>query len=153
MTTQGIRISDIKNGKCIPLTEVLINISDPNQFKWALLWFDVMPIQHEGRYVSELTEKVNKSEQGLECIFMSLLELSKKSFQEIEVLIIGCKTKENLHRYKDDQKMYETCDIVIEMIDGGFWEIFSKNKVLINQLTQKYKEVEFLNLDFQINNK
>lgn len=149
MNTKGIRISDEKNGKCIPLSELLIDIPDPDQFKWSLLWFDVTPIKNEGIFITELTKKINKSEKGINYNFASLLEISKKVFQEIEVLIIGCKIEENLHRYKEDQKMYETCDIVIEMIDGGFWEIFSKNETLINQLTKKYKDVEILTSDFQ----
>lgn len=45
--------------------------------------------------------------------------------------------------------MYETCDIVIEMIDGGFWEIFSKDIAWIDRLAKKYKKIEFLTPDFQ----
>jgi len=149
MSTKGLRISDIKNGKCISLSELLINIPDPDQLKWSLLWFDVTPTENEGRFISGLTEKVNNAERGFLCSFTSLLEFSEKIFQEIEVLVIGCKTKENLHRYKEDQKMYEACDIVIEMIDGGFWEVFAKNEILIGQLAKKYKKVEFLAPDFQ----
>jgi len=48
MNTKGLRISDIKNNKCIPLSELLINIPDPDQYKWLLLWFDVTPIKNEG---------------------------------------------------------------------------------------------------------
>jgi hypothetical protein len=88
---------------------------------------------------------------GFPCTFEFLINFSKKIFQEIEVLIIGCKIKENLHRYKEDQEMYENCDVVIEMIDGGFWEVFSKNKNLIDQLTKRYEKVDFLTSDFQKN--
>lgn len=119
MNTKGIRILDVKNAKCIPLSELLMNIPDPDQYKWLLLWFDVTPMKNEGLFISELIKKVNCSEQGIPCNFTSLVEISEKIFQEIEVLIIGSKMEENLHRYKEDQEMYETCDIVIEMIDGG----------------------------------
>ncbi len=149
MNTKGLRVSDIRDGKCIPLSEILVDIPYANQFNWALLWFDVTPIKKEGKLICELEKKVNESEEGLTCTFESLVELSKKIFQEIEVLIIGCRIKENLHRYKEDQKMYETCDTVIEMIDGGFWEVFSRDTNWIDQLAKKYKEVEFLMSDFQ----
>ncbi|NGX37492.1 MAG: hypothetical protein K1000chlam2_00648 [Chlamydiae bacterium] len=149
MKTKGIRISDLKEGKCIPLSEVLANIPHASQLNWALLWFDVTPTEKEGKLLTELQKKVKESEEGLSYTFESLAELSKKIFQEIEVLIVGCKNKENVRRYKDDQEMYETCDIVIEMIDGGFWEIFSKDISWIDQLAEKYEEVEFLTSDFQ----
>lgn len=149
MNTKGLRISDIKDGKCISLSEVLTDIPYANELNWVLLWFDVTPIKKEGKPITELRKKVNESEGGLPCTFESLVELSRKIFQEIEILIIGCRIKENLHRYKEEQKMYEICDIVIEMIDGGFWEIFSKNINWIDRLTKKYKEVESLTPDFQ----
>lgn len=144
MNSKGLRISDIKDGKCISLSEVLLDIPYPNQLNWLLLWLDVTPIKKEGKPIIELEKKVNESENGFSCTLESLMELSRKIFQEIEVLIIGSRIKENLHRYKEDQTMYETCDIVIEMIDGGFWEIFSKDINLIDRLMKKYKEVEFL---------
>ena len=149
MKTKGIRISDIKDGKCIPLGELLETISDETQFFWAWLWLDVTPLENEGHYLVELQKKINQSEDGLTTTFESILEISKKIFQEIDLTIIACKTKENVHRYKKDKEMYETCDIVIEMIDGGSWEVFSKNVTWINQLAKKFQSIEFLASDFQ----
>lgn len=149
MKTKGIRISDIKDGKCIPLGELLETISDETQFFWAWLWLDVTPLENEGHYLVELQKKINQSEDGLTTTFESILEISKKIFQEIDLTIIACKTKENVHRYKKDKEMYETCDIVIEMIDGGSWEVFSKNITWINQLAKKFQSIEFLASDFQ----
>ena len=45
--------------------------------------------------------------------------------------------------------LYETCDIVIEMIDSNFWEVFSNNENLIKRLPLKFKETEFLDSNFQ----
>ena len=149
MKTKGIRISDAKDDKCIPLSELLENIPNEKQFFWALLWLDVTPLKNEGKYLIALEKKTNQSENGLFLAFESLLEISKKVFQEINVTIIACKAKESLYRYKEDQEMYEACDIVIEMVDGGFWEVFSKNVEWINQLAKKFKDVEFLTSDFQ----
>ena len=53
-----------------------------------------------------------------------------------------------MRRYNNDQEMYETCDIVIEMVDCGYWEIFSKDEQLINRLAAKFKETQFLESDF-----
>jgi hypothetical protein len=54
-----------------------------------------------------------------------------------------------LHRYDTDQEMYETCDIVIQMIDSSYWENFSKDEDLINRFAKKFMQVEFLMSDFQ----
>ena len=149
MNTKGIRISDIKDGKCIPLLELLKDIPNANDLNLAILWFSVTPLKGEGEFTTELQKKINESKQVVFINIESLREISKKIFQEIDLLVIGSKIKETLHRYEDDQEMYENCDIVIEMIDGGYWEVFSKNIDWINQLAKKYKEVEFLASDFQ----
>lgn len=149
MNNKGLRISDIKNDRCIPLSELLMHIQNPDQLKWSLLWFDAIPIKDEGNFIYQLAEKANHSEQGFCCNFDLLLNISRKIFQEMEILIIGCKSEKSLHRYEKDERMYESCDIVIEMIDGGFWEIFSKNESLIGLLSKKYKMAEYLTSDFQ----
>lgn len=151
MNTKGLRISDIKNDKCLSLIEILENIPNADQFYWALLWLDVTPMKKDGKCIAKLQQKVNQSEQGIPCLFEFLIEIANKIFQEIEVLIIACKNKKNLHRYEVDKKMYETCDIVIEIIDGGFWEIFSNDIDWIDELSKKYKQTEFLKSDFQSN--
>lgn len=150
MKTKGIRISDIKkDGKCIPLGELLETIPDETQLFWAWLWLDVTPLENEGHLLVDLQKKINQSEDGLAATFESILEISKKIFQEINLTIIASKKKENIHRYKEDKEMYETCDIVIEMIDGGSWEVFSKNATWINQLARKFQSTEPLTSDFQ----
>ena len=42
--------------------------------------------------------------------------------------------------------------MVIEMIDGGCWEVFSKNETLIDQLANKFQFIELLTSDFQTKN-
>lgn len=54
-----------------------------------------------------------------------------------------------MRRYESDQEMYETCDIVIEMVDSGYCEVFSKDKDLINRLAAKFKDIKFLESDFE----
>lgn len=149
MNIKGLRISDIKDGKCIPLSELLEDIPHTNHLHWALLWCDATPIKEKGKEIIALEKRVNESIDGLSCTFESLVGFSNKIFQEIEILIVGCRFKENVHRYKEDQEMYETCDIVIEMIDGGGWEIFSKDISWIDRLAKKYKEIQFIMPDFQ----
>lgn len=152
MNTKGIRISDIKEDKCISLSELLGHLAYLEHLNWSVLWLDVTSKKGSGTFIVDLMDKANHSKNGFSCSFTDLIEISDKIFQEIEVLIIGCKNAENIHRYKQDQEMYETCDIVIEMIDGGFWEIFSKNLPLIELLSSIYKDFEFLESDFQNKN-
>jgi hypothetical protein len=64
-------------------------------------------------------------------------------------LIIGCIDAQKIHWYENCQEMYETCDIVIEMVDSGYWEVFSKDFTLIDRLAAKFKDTKFLASDFE----
>ena len=64
------------------------------------------------------------------------------------MVLIGDQNVNRLHRYDSDEEMYESCDHVIEMIDSGYWEIFSKDQTLIARLAAKFKHTECLDTDF-----
>ena len=82
MKTKGIRISDAKDGKCIPLGKLLENIPNEKQFLWALLWLDVTPLKNEGKYLIALEKKTNQSKNGLLLTFESLQ--SSCSYERVE---------------------------------------------------------------------
>lgn len=44
--------------------------------------------------------------------------------------------------------MYENCDAVIEMVDSSFWEVFTKDSNLLDRLSTKFKDIEFLDSNF-----
>jgi len=63
------------------------------------------------------------------------------------LIIIGCKNRVLLKKYEDDADMYRTCDVVIQMIDSSYWEVFSKDTQWIDKLASKFKKIEFLDPD------
>ena len=144
MSMKGIRISDVREGKCIPLSELLTSVPDATSLHWGLLWLDASSVKGEGQNINDLGRQVNQSENGLILDFDFLFDIARKIYQEIDVLIIGCLDPRDLRRYKEDKEMYESCDVVLEMIDGGFWEVFSKNASWLEGLSRKYKNIEIL---------
>lgn len=61
-----------------------------------------------------------------------------------DILIIGCKDKKQIARYEDDMDMYNSCDIVINMFDSTYWEVFSMDEHLIYSLGKKFKDVKYI---------
>ena len=150
MKTQGIRILDNKNEiVSVKLLDILDVISYGELFNWAILYSYVILKPNQRINILELEEKINNSKNGYKVSWEKLKQLAEKIHQEIDIIIIGCKNKENLHKYREDQEMYESCDIVIEMIDSGYWEVFSKDKTLIDKLAKKFKDTKFLEPNFQ----
>lgn len=144
MKYKGVRISDIKDGKCVPFSQILENVENGKDLNWVILWMDVTPQKSEGQYIMDLQKEINSSENGLFFSFEAIKALSKKNFQEIELTVVASRSRENLHRYAEDIDMYEECDVVIEMIDGGCWEVFSLDFNLISNLNQKFNKTESL---------
>lgn len=150
MATNGIRISDAKNNViCVGLKDILEEIDKGDQLYWSILDFYGMGNLGRGKSIPAFIENINKSERGLIIKWDELILLASCFWQVFDILIIGCANNELVVRYNDDRVMYETCDIVIEMIDGGFWQVFSRDRALINRLATKFKEIEFLKSDFE----
>lgn len=150
MKTKGLRLRDNDNGMVrVELPEIFGEIDNGGQFYWSILFVYVTGHLGEGMSISSFEQQVNKSERGYILNWKELNELVVKFYDVMEIVIIACKDKDCLIRYENDEEMYENCDIVIEMFDSTFWEIFSKNSNLIDRLASKFEEVEFLESDFQ----
>jgi len=150
MQAKGIRISDSKGNILAPtLPDVLEAISDGNFFYWSLLYLYASGDLGEDKSMLVFEKEIYDSEKGFFITWDELNSLAKKFYQIIDITIIGCRDKSLLRCYDNDQEMYETCDIVIEMIDSSYWEVFSKDEALINKLAAKFKEIKFLEPDFQ----
>lgn len=146
---KGIRILDkIDRVVCVNLVDILTEISYGNSLYWSILFLQARGNLGKGISIVGFQNRLNKSERGLNIKWDELNILSHK-FEEIEhIILIACKNKDQLHRYKEDQEMYETCDIVIEFFDSSFWEVFSKDEQLIKRLASKFKKVEHIESDF-----
>lgn len=145
MKIKGIRISDKKNNiVSVELPNILIEIPDGHSLYWSVLYLYATGNLDNNQSMPVFEEQIRTSGSGLIISWYELNNLAKKFWDLMDITIIGCKDKLLLQRYDDDQKMHETCDIVIEMIDSGCWEIFSKDEKFIKKLSRKYKDVEFI---------
>jgi hypothetical protein len=151
MKTYGIRILD-KCNRIVSVTfqEILGEIKGGNLFRWSLLYFYGRGHLKNGKSMSFFEEEVNNSEHGTLFSWDSLLEFAESLDEVIDMLIIASKDPLSIVRYSNDQAMYEACEVVIEMVDSSYWEVFSKDRALIVRLAQKFKQVEFLNSDLTV---
>jgi len=148
--TKGIRIFDKKNEfERFSLSDFLKEIHNGQLLHWSILFLDVFGSLGEEISVPVFEQHIIKSEKGFFITWNDLNELANKIDQLIAIILIGCRDKNLLERFEDSQEMYETCNIVIEMVDSYFWEVFSKDHNLIDRLAAKFKDIEFLETNFQ----
>jgi hypothetical protein len=148
MKTYGIRISDGRGNVLSPtLSDILEEINEGISFNWCILFLDGTPNPGQGKFLIEYEKKNNDSENGLFLSLKELKTLSGKFFQMFETIVLGSYNIDLLHRYKEDKDMYTTCDVVIELIDCAFWEVYVKDIKVIERLKERFKEIELLDPD------
>ncbi|MBS0584948.1 MAG: hypothetical protein JSR76_01440 [Verrucomicrobia bacterium] len=151
MKTYGIRISDGKGEVLSPtLRDILEEINVGISFTWSILFLDGTPNPGEGTFLIDYEKKINDSKNGLVLSLEELKNLSGKFFQMFETTILGSYNSNLLHRYEEEKAMYRACDVVIELIDCAFWEVYAKDIKVIEKLQERFKETELLDLDITI---
>lgn len=150
MKTKGIRLYDsIDDVINVSLTDILDVIPNGQLYHWSILFLETSGHLGEGRSIPVFQEQIRQSTRGFIINWNDLIILSKKFNQVIDIDLIGCQDIHLLKRYENNRSMYETCDIVIQMIDGCYWEIFSKDKNLIDSFAIKFDEIELIESDYE----
>lgn len=151
MSVKGIRILDSENNVVsVKLPDILQEIHNGATFHWSILFLDSMGDLCKEKSIPEFEKEISNSKIGLQLEWKELNVLSKKFYQIIDLTLIGCKDKQKLRRFTNTLEMYKNCDIVIEIIDSSYWEVYSKDEQLINRLAEKFEEIEFLKPNYSL---
>jgi len=98
----------------------------------------------KGKSIPDFERMIDKSPKGFLLSFDELKQLSGCFDQVIDTLIIGCSSIENVTRYDSDQKMFDACDIVIEMDDSTSWIIHAHDQNQIIRIAAKLINTEIV---------
>lgn len=149
MNIYGICISD-KNEYylIVTLQDILSEISEGEKYTWAILFLDGITKKSQEITIVELKEAIKNSNSCLIMNWKELFELSNVFYQLYDATIIGCLDYKNIQKYRTEELMYKSCDIVIELIDSNFWEVRSKDPNLIKRYSSKFKETKPLEISY-----
>ncbi len=131
----SVRFEDILN--CFEAKE--------HEIFWGLLWIYVTTVQEVDCDIVKFEEEINKSKRGKSISLDSILNLSSKIDQAIELLVIGDSNIENIRKYEGDKLMYENCEYIIELVDSSYWLVCSKDDSFIGNIFEKIQGVEYDN--------
>lgn len=147
MKVYGLRIFEDKHAIiCISLIGILDVIPNENDYNWAILFLDAIGHLGEEQSLLSLEQQIKKSKDGFYITWDKTHELFPKFHQVIDLDLIGCRDKSKLHRYDNDKEMYESCDIVIRMVDSCYWEIYSHAKSLLEIYKKKFLKTEWITM-------
>lgn len=119
----------------IKLRDILEEVPGMNCFKWKLLWLDGVSFKLN---IGKIMDTVDNCQDGYLITIESLLKLSDLSYQLLELVLIGDKEQENLHKLDNDDEMKKKCEFFIELVDSSYWEITSSNESFINNIKDNF---------------
>lgn len=147
MNEYGLRIFEAKhNVVSIGLLEILDLISIKAQLNWAFLFLDAIGSLRETYSLASLTLQIKESKNGFYINLDEIYELFPKLDQIIDLDLIGSRVKSKLQRYETDKEIYESCEIVIRMVDSSYWEIYFHDKILFEKFEKQFAKTEWINM-------
>jgi|GEM_PF-475509 len=100
-------------------------------YHWCLLWFEATTSDREFNII-EFENTVKQSQNGILISYRSLVDLSVKIDQTLELFLIGDKDESIIRNYNKNTNSINAGSISIELIDSSYWEISTGDKRLID---------------------
>jgi len=141
-----IKLKKIENGVLtITMNDIVCLIPEIENYNWKVLWIDAISYRIKElhlpdgiNYMKELMDIINNSSNGYSIESGTLLALSERLEQLVEFVLVGDRNKENLIEVLDDEKLKQKVEFFIELVDGSYWEITSKNERFNQRIIEKY---------------
>jgi hypothetical protein len=127
----------------VTLNDLLDNITPfVKDYKWAIYELDASVKDGGFPNYLELINKIDQVETGYCISWCELKSLASKLDQVINLTLVACDTNSYFGKYENSHKWRERYSIVIEILDGEYWEVYSSNEELISCLQNKYSDIE-----------
>lgn len=134
------------------LLNILNNIIEFNtsikEYNYSISFFDGSPNENFKGLFVDFLNSVNKNEKGLILNFNKLQEKLSELFQIYDLLLLidNDIDKFEKSKIKEDSIMYNNTFFTITYFDGGFWEVSSQDKNLLDFIKTKQSNCEFIQL-------
>lgn len=106
-------------------------------FYWKLLLIEATSNKGFLGSILEYEKKIELAKDGTSYEIEDLMNLSDQLDQIYNLTLIGDPELTNLRRYKEEDLMYESCFITIELIDSSYWEIYCNSESISNLVLEK----------------
>lgn len=131
-TSTGIRIHT--NDPDVLLT-VLELLPDPASLRWFIFEVDGVSIDHPDiPTITEMISEVENTKYGYEISAHQLNQLPGY-FADIWWLMIIGQKELTVSKHTDEETTYAQADVVIDMFNSTYWDVYSKDQAYIAAIT------------------
>ena len=107
---------------------------------WAILEFEAVGNLSPGPHVGEINEIIKRSPSGFLLDWGHLVTIADKLLQAINATFVGCRTAESLPGVHDSD-IYAKSEIVIEVVDSSWWEVYARDDRVVQRFIDAFHEV------------
>jgi hypothetical protein len=144
----GLRIADKEgNHLVVTLEQILEECTYGSSIAWTIVFLEASGDLGEERSMLDVMEQANTMDSGYLLSWDSLLDLSSRLWTLEDITLLGDSSSARLHRYSSTRAMVQACSVSIELIDSGFWEVFSEDEAFIARLKNRFASVKRITLD------
>ncbi len=144
MRNIGLRISDSEDGMLIKLSRILGILPNGERYHWHFGFVDGMPQRDHAIEIMDLIEERSNKFTAREISWDELNGLCSKFFQIYDLTILGSIEKIAPEPYESEWRYAKRYDFVATLVDGGFWEVYCKDKHILDLYYAEFLETKWI---------
>ena len=133
--SQGIRIRDLDGGFVNFDLAVLLKQFDGSALHWSILELEATGDLGENKHLADVVNQVRTSKCGLQVSWKELVDLASHLHQVIWGFVIGSQDPEALERYASEAEVSKNCDIVIDVFDTTYCDVYARDQGLLDRIS------------------
>jgi hypothetical protein len=83
-----------------------------------------------GRNILDLEQEIQRSPKGLLVSWNELVQLARAFFQVFNAVIVGCRDVTAIPELHPEGDLYQSSEIVLEVIDSSLWRVYAMNRII-----------------------
>jgi hypothetical protein len=109
-------------------------------YGWTIYELDAIGQENINYELGTFCDTINSSEFGYDISWDDLTKKSAQMSQIIDLILVGNHEKTEPLKYTDDADWKLMQSIVIEIVDGSYWEIYTSNNEIIDTCKKKIQK-------------
>ena len=142
-----IQIKDSMNKHFLSVTlyDLLTKLEGKfNKYHWSVYELTAIARGNANLNILQLEKEIAESPTGLHLSWNELLKLANGLEQVINLILVASNKEEDFIRFEDHNRWRNKFFLVIEIIDGDCWEVYSRDSELIKFLSKIYQNVKIV---------
>lgn len=132
-----------ENVLSISLYDLLTTLKNVvEKYYWSIYEITAIGNENSNINIPELETKVFKLPTGLHLTGEELIKFSKALDQVINLILIASKDKSDFSELENIDEWQSKYPLVIEIVDGYCWNVYSQDREIINFLAKIYKNTK-----------